>query len=98
MAPDTARSMRRVSARGSRRHVLREHRDEGGRERALRDEPPEEVRQAERHEEGVGRDAGAEGPGDHEVAQEAEDPAGQGGGAHHGGRARHGAPGAGRGR
>ena len=37
---------------------------------------------------------GAEGPGDHEVAEEAEDPAGQRGGAHHGGRARHRAPGA----
>ena len=63
-----------------------------------RDETAEEIRQPKRHEEGIGRDAGAEGPGDHEVAQEPEDPAGQGGGAHHGGRARDGAAGAGGGR
>jgi hypothetical protein len=81
---------------GSTRHVLGEHGDEGGRERTFRHEPAQEIRQAERDEEGVRSDSRAEGPRDHEVAKEAENPADQSGAAHDRGGARYRAPGSGR--
>ena len=71
ISPVTARSIREVLGPGALGRVLGEHRDERGRERALGDEPAQEIREAERHEEGVGAGPGAEAPGDHEIPQEA---------------------------
>jgi hypothetical protein len=62
------------------------------------DQPAGEVGSRRGHEEGVRRRAGTEGPGDDEIAEEAEDPARQRGRAHHGGGARHRATGRGGGR
>jgi hypothetical protein len=69
---------------GPGREVLGEDRDEGGGERPLPHQPPQQVGQPEGHEEGVRRRPGAEDLGDRQVAQEAENPARQGGGANDG--------------
>jgi len=55
--------------------VLGEDRHESLRERALGEQPPQQVRDAEGDEEGVGGEAGAESAGDDEVAQVAQDAA-----------------------
>src|SRR5467141_1784919 len=58
--------------------VLGEDRHESLRERALGEQPPQLVRDAEGDEEGVGGEAGAESAGDDEVAQVAQDAADEG--------------------
>ncbi len=58
--------------------VLGEHRNEGGREGALAEQPAEEVGQPEGDEEGVGGHAGAKHPGQDHVPDEAQDPGDQG--------------------
>src|SRR3989442_12030034 len=57
--------------------MLGEDRHESLRERALGEQPPQQVRDAEGDEEGVGGEAGAESAGDDEVAEVAEDAAHQ---------------------
>jgi hypothetical protein len=61
---------------------LAQHRDEGLRERALGEEAPQQVGDAERDEERVRRGAGAEVDRDQGVAQEPGDPRQQGHAAH----------------
>ena len=61
--------------------VLGEHGDDGRRERALGQQPSQDVRDAVGDEERVGDGAGAEGEGDDRVAHEAEHAAREGGGA-----------------
>src|SRR5437879_11913413 len=58
--------------------MLGEDRHESLREGALGEEAPQQVRDAEGDEEGVGGQAGAEGAGDDEVAQVAQDAADEG--------------------
>ena len=53
--------------------VFRQQRDERLREGAFGEQPAQQVGQPEGDEEGVGHHAGAEGTGDDEVADEAED-------------------------
>ena len=54
-----------------------EQRHEGRRERALGEQPAEEIRQLERHEEGIGDGAGPEDGRQHDVARESCKPAQQ---------------------
>src|SRR5438552_18964659 len=58
--------------------MLGEDRHESLREGALGEQPQQQVRDAEDDEEGVGGEARAEGAGDDEVAQVAQDAADQG--------------------
>src|ERR1700694_2485736 len=64
--------------------VFGEHRHERLRERALGEQPPQQVRDAERHEKGVGGEAGAESAGDDEIADVAQDAADKGQAAYRG--------------
>ncbi len=65
--------------------VLGQHRHEGGGERALGEQPPQQIGNAEGDEEGIGAGAGAEHARDDDVAHETQDSGYQGVGADPGG-------------